>query len=125
MSSRDIEGENPLYLPQAKVYYQCCGLGPCITLASAMPPPGEVDIRMSINRGGETVFSGTTNLRQMARTFEELIDYLGRDNTFPYGVILLTGTGIVPADDFTLARGDVVEISIDGVGTLVNPVVQG
>lgn len=125
MSSRDIEGENPLYLPQAKVYYQCCGLGPCVTLASAMPPIGEVDIRMTITRSDIEVFAGETNLRQMARTFEELIDYLGRDNTFPHGVILLTGTGIVPPNDFTLRKNDRVEISIDGIGTLVNHVVQG
>jgi 2-dehydro-3-deoxy-D-arabinonate dehydratase len=125
MSSRDIEGENPLYLPQAKVYYQCCGLGPCVTLASAMPPIGEVDIRMTIFRSDIEVFAGETNLRQMARTFDELIEYLGRDNTFPHGVILLTGTGIVPPNDFTLRKNDRVEISIDGIGTLVNHVVQG
>jgi 2-dehydro-3-deoxy-D-arabinonate dehydratase len=125
MSSRDIEGENPLYLPQAKVYYQCCGLGPCVTLASAMPPIGEVDIRMTIFRSDIEVFAGETNMRQMARTFDELIDYLGRDNTFPHGVILLTGTGIVPPNDFTLRKNDRVEISIDGIGTLVNHVVQG
>ncbi|MEX2187076.1 MAG: fumarylacetoacetate hydrolase family protein [Pirellulales bacterium] len=125
MSSRDIEGENPLYLPQAKVYYQCCGLGPCVTLASDMPPIGEVEIRISISRSEIDVFSGETNLRQMARTFDELIEYLGRDNTFPNGVFLLTGTGIVPADDFTLRKGDRIEISIDGIGTLVNHVVQG
>ena len=125
MSSRDIEGENPLYLPQAKVYYQCCGLGPCITLATAMPPASEVDITMTISRADIEVFKGETNLRQMARTFEELIEYLGRDNTFPNGVFLLTGTGIVPADDFTLRKGDRIEISIDGIGTLVNHVVQG
>jgi 2-dehydro-3-deoxy-D-arabinonate dehydratase len=125
MSSRDIEGENPLYLPQAKVYYQCCGLGPCVTLASAMPPMGEVDIRMTIMRSDIEVFAGETNLRQMARTFDELVEYLGRDNTFPHGVILLTGTGIVPPNDFTLRKNDRVEISIDGIGTLVNHVVQG
>jgi 2-dehydro-3-deoxy-D-arabinonate dehydratase len=125
MSSRDIEGENPLYLPQAKVYYQCCGLGPCVTLANAMPPASEVQIRMTISRSDIEVFAGETNLRQMARTFDELIDYLGRDNTFPHGVILLTGTGIVPPNDFTLRKNDRVEISIDGIGTLVNHVVQG
>lgn len=125
MSSRDIEGENPLYLPQAKVYYQCCGLGPVVTLANTMPPIGEVDIRMSIWRSDIEVFSGETSLRQMARTFDELIEWLGRDNTFPDGVILLTGTGIVPADDFTLRKNDRVEISVDGIGTLVNVVVQG
>ncbi len=125
MSSRDIEGENPLYLPQAKVYFQCCGLGPCVTLANAMPPIGEVEIRITISRSDIDVFAGETNLRQMARTFDELIDYLGRDNTFPNGVFLLTGTGIVPADDFTLRKGDRIEISIDGIGTLVNHVVQG
>jgi 2-dehydro-3-deoxy-D-arabinonate dehydratase len=125
MSSRDIEGENPLYLPQAKVYYQCCGLGPVVTLASAMPPIGEVDIRMSIWRSDIEIFTGETNMRQMARTFDELIEWLGRDNTFPQGVILLTGTGIVPPDDFTLRKGDRVEINIEGIGALVNHVVQG
>ncbi|MCA9206656.1 MAG: fumarylacetoacetate hydrolase family protein [Pirellulaceae bacterium] len=125
MSSRDIEGDNPLYLPQAKVYNQCCGLGPWITLADAMPPRGETGISLEIERAGSVVFEGTTSVAQMARTFEDLIGWLGRDNSFPTGAFLLTGTGIVPDSDFTLERGDIVRISIEGVGTLVNPIVQG
>jgi 2-dehydro-3-deoxy-D-arabinonate dehydratase len=125
MSSRDIEGENPLYLPQAKVYNACCGLGPWITLADAMPPTEEIGIQLAVRRAGKVAFHGETSIEQMARTFEDLIGWLGRDNSFPQGVFLLTGTGIVPKDDFTLQPGDVVEITIDGVGTLSNPVVQG
>jgi len=125
MSSRDIEGENPLYLPQAKVYNQCAGLGPCITLREAMPSREESGIRLKIERAGETVFEGETNVDQMARSFEDLIDYLGREQTFPDGVILMTGTGVVPDNDFTLQDGDTVSISIDGIGTLTNPIVQG
>lgn len=125
MSSRDIEGANPLYLPQAKVYSGCCALGPWITLAGDMPPLAETGIRISIERDGGQVFSGNTALDQMARSFEELIGWLGRDNGFPDGVVLLTGTGIVPGDDFTLQAGDVVQIEIDGIGTLVNTIVQG
>jgi len=124
MSSRDIEGENPLYLPQAKVYDACCGLGPWITLADSMPKRSEIGIRLAVRRGSETVFSGETTVGHMARSFEDLIEYLGRDNSFPLGAFLLTGTGVVPTDDFTLAPGDVVEIQIDGIGTLSNPVVQ-
>jgi 2-dehydro-3-deoxy-D-arabinonate dehydratase len=125
MSSRDIEGENPLYLPQAKVYDNCCGLGPWITLAGAMPPPNEIGIRLEIRRAGERVFAGETSVAQMARSFENLIGWLGRDNSFPTGVFLLTGTGVVPPSDFTLQAGDEVSISIDGIGTLTNPIVQG
>lgn len=125
MSSRDIEGDNPLYLPQAKVYNQCCGLGPVITLAAAMPPREQTAIRLRIRRGNTDVFSGETSVAQMARTFEDLISWLGRDNSFPNGVFLLTGTGIVPDSDFTLHAGDVVEISIDGIGVLRNTIVQG
>ncbi|HEX3997918.1 MAG TPA: fumarylacetoacetate hydrolase family protein [Pirellulales bacterium] len=124
MSSRDIEGENPLYLPQAKLYDACCGLGPWITLGE---PAGdlELDIRLSVRREGRVVFAGATNTRQMARSLSELIGWLGRDNSFPGGAILLTGTGVVPESDFTLHPADVVEISIDTLGTLVNPIVQG
>jgi 2-dehydro-3-deoxy-D-arabinonate dehydratase len=125
MSSRDIEGENPLYLPQAKVYDRSCALGPCVTLLIGMPRPAQTEIGMFIRRGGSTVFAGKTSVAQMARTFDDLIDYLGRDNSFPNGAILLTGTGIVPQDDFTLQPGDIIEITIDGIGSLVNPVVQG
>ena len=125
MSSRDIEGENPLYLPQAKVYDQSCSLGPCITLAEFMPDPEAIGIHLAVLRRHAIVFEGKTNAGQMHRTFRDLIDYLGRDNTFRYGAVLLTGTGIVPDDDFRLKAGDIINITIDGIGTLVNPVVQG
>jgi 2-dehydro-3-deoxy-D-arabinonate dehydratase len=124
MSARDIEGQNPLYLPQAKVYDACCGLGPCIALAGEMPPHETLEIRMSIRRRGGTVFEGKTSVGQMARSFDDLIDWLGRENSFPGGTFLMTGTGIVPDSDFSLESGDVVEISIDGIGTLFNPVVK-
>jgi 2-dehydro-3-deoxy-D-arabinonate dehydratase len=125
MSSRDIEGDNPLYLPQAKVYNQCCGLGPWITLPSSMPGRDKIGIRLVIRRDGETAFEGSTSVAQMARSFENLIGWLARDNSFPTGAFLLTGTGIVPDSNFTLMADDVVEITIDGIGTLSNPIVQG
>lgn len=125
MSSRDIEGENPLYLPQAKVYDACCGLGPCITLAGKMPPHDSIGIRIVIRRAGMVEFEGTTSVGQMARPFGDLIHWLGLDNSFPTGVFLLTGTGIVPEREFTLESGDVVAITIDGIGTLINPIRQG
>ena len=122
MSSRDIEGENPLYLPQAKVYDGSCAIGPVITLAGAMPPLAGVQIRMEIDRGGQRAFEGSTNLGQMARTPESLVEWLTRETSFPQGAILLTGTGIVPPDEFTLASGDEIRIIIDGIGTLANRV---
>lgn len=122
LSSRDIEGENPLYLPQAKVYDGSCAIGPCLTLASAMPPQDEIGIRMWIERDGAPVFQGQTSAGQLARSFADLIDYLTREHSFPDGVCLLTGTGIVPTADFTLAAGDRVRIEIDGIGELVNTV---
>lgn len=125
MSSRDIEGENPLYLPQAKVYNACCALGPWITLASAMGKPDEITIELSVERRGKLAFQGSTSVGQMARTFDDLMGWLARDNSFPDGAILLTGTGVVPGDDFSLAAGDRVKISISGIGTLENHVVQG
>jgi 2-dehydro-3-deoxy-D-arabinonate dehydratase len=125
MSSRDIEGDNPLYLPQAKCYNQSCGLGPWVTLPVGMPPRNDIGIRLVIHRGGKIVFDSRTSVEQMARTFENLIGWLGRDNSFPTGAFLLTGTGIVPDRSFTLEAGDIVEIKIDGIGTLLNPVVQG
>jgi 2-dehydro-3-deoxy-D-arabinonate dehydratase len=125
MSSRDIEGDNPLYLPQAKCYNQCCGLGPWITLHRDMPPVADIGINLAIHRGSAKVFEGHTSAAQMARSFENLISWLGRDQSFPTGCFLLTGTGIVPDNAFTLHAGDVVEISIDGIGVLRNPVVRG
>jgi 2-dehydro-3-deoxy-D-arabinonate dehydratase len=124
MSARDIEGENPLYLPQAKVYDHSCALGPVVTLAKEMPPAERVTIRLTIDRLGKRVFEGATGLNRMARTFDDLISWLGRDNSFPHGVILLTGTGIVPPDDFTLQPDDRVSIEVTGIGKLTNIVEQ-
>jgi 2-dehydro-3-deoxy-D-arabinonate dehydratase len=124
MSARDIEGENPLYLPQAKVYNASCALGPAITLADSMPPLDQITIRMSIERRGQTVFEGSTPVSNMARSFADLIRWLGQDNSFPHGVILLTGTGLVPPDEFTLHAGDLVAIEISGIGRLTNLVEQ-
>ncbi|HMF28763.1 MAG TPA: fumarylacetoacetate hydrolase family protein [Candidatus Cybelea sp.] len=125
MSARDIEGENPLYLPQAKVYDGSCGLGPVVALADDdMPTLPEIAIRLIIERGRDVVFEGNTNLAQMARNFSDLVTWLGRDNSFPHGVVLLTGTGIVPADDFALRAGDRVHIDISGIGRLSNVVAQ-
>jgi 2-dehydro-3-deoxy-D-arabinonate dehydratase len=125
VSCRDIEGENPLYLPQAKMFDGCCALGPVVTLASSMPPREKVHIRLVIDRDGQEVFSGTTSLGKMARNFEDLVSWLGREQRFPHGVILLTGTGIVPPDEFSLQPGDQVSISIDGIGTLTTGVERG
>ena len=125
MSSRDIEGENPLYLPQAKMYGRCCAVGPMIALGEAVPDAKQLTIHIAIQRGGQTVFHGNVNTSKIVRRYEDLVAYLGRDNLFPDGVMLLTGTGIVPGDDFTLESGDSVSITIDGIGTLQNPVVRG
>ncbi|MBX6361459.1 MAG: fumarylacetoacetate hydrolase family protein [Acidobacterium ailaaui] len=121
MSSRDIEGENPLYLPQAKIYTGSCALGPCILLDSA-PLAKETGIFLEIERQGGTAFSGKTTLAAMKRELQELVAYLFRDNSFPHGVFLMTGTGIIPDATFTLQRGDMVRIRMDGIGTLENPV---
>lgn len=125
MSSREIEGDNPLYLPQAKVYDGCCGLGPCIALASGVSKPDQLKIQMLVRRNHHAIFNGETNVSQMARTFDNLISWLKRSNTFPKGVFLLTGTGIVPDNDFTLEPGDYVEIAIEGIGKLSNPIERG
>jgi 2-dehydro-3-deoxy-D-arabinonate dehydratase len=122
MSSRDIEGENPLYLPHAKFYDHACAIGPSIILADAMPKPDDITIRLLIERAGKTAFDGSTRVSAMKRTFQELIDWLGKETSFPGGAILLTGTGVVPPDDFTLAAGDLVHIDIAGIGRLTNPV---
>ena len=122
MSARDIEGENPLYLPQAKMYDRSCALGPVITLADALPPPDQVVIRMTIERHGQCVFDGSTRLSAMARALTDLVDWLGREMAFPHGVILLTGTGIVPPDAFSLTAGDAIHIEIAGIGRLSNVV---
>lgn len=124
MSARDIEGENPLYLPQAKVYRQCAGLGPCILLADGSLDMEGTELQLVIERGGVEVFQGSTNLGQLNRTLEDLADWLYRDSEFPNGAFLMTGTGIVPADDFTLQNGDNVSVTITGIGTLTNPIVK-
>jgi len=121
MSSRDIEGENPLYLPQAKVYDGSCALGPGILVATE-PLASTTGIHIEIRRSGSAVFSDSTTLAAMKRDPVELVEYLFRENTFPDGCFLLTGTGIVPPHSFTLASGDEIAITIDGIGTLTNPV---
>ncbi len=121
MSSRDIEGENPLYLPQAKVYDGCCALGPAILLSSD-PLPAETEIKIKIERAGAEVFAGTTTLARMKRTPTELVGWLFRDNSFPVGCLMMTGTGIVPPSTFTLDHGDVVTIEIPPIGVLRNVV---
>jgi 2-dehydro-3-deoxy-D-arabinonate dehydratase len=121
MSSRDIEGANPLYLPQAKVYTASCALGPGIVTGRVDEWP-RTTIRLSIDRGGAIAFYGQVETSQIHRVVAELVEYLGRSNTFPDGVVLFTGTGIVPPADFTLAAGDVISITIDSLGTLTNTV---
>ena len=121
MSSRDIEGENPLYLPQAKVYNGSCAVGPCI-LFSAEPLASTTAIRLEISRGGKVAFEDSTTLASLKRDPKELAEYLYRELDFPHGALLMTGTGIVPPDAFTLQSGDVIRITIDGIGTLENPV---
>jgi 2-dehydro-3-deoxy-D-arabinonate dehydratase len=121
MSSRDIEGENPLYLPQAKVYDRSCALGPGV-LVTAAPLPPAAEVGLEISRQGAVVFSGSTPLSNLKRQPSELIEFLYRDCSFPNGCFLLTGTGVVPPDEFTLAHGDRIRITIDGIGTLENHV---
>lgn len=120
MSSRSIEGENPLYLPQAKNYTGACSLGPCLVVADAPAP--ETTIAIAISRDGNEVFSGETSLSQIKRSFEELAGYLFRANHFKNGVYLMTGTGIVPDPSFTLQENDKIAIAIEGIGTLQNTV---
>jgi len=121
MSSRDIEGENPLYLPQAKVYDGSCALGPAIVLGD---PPTSAAIELTIARNSVVVFHGGTNTSRIRRSFDELVGFLFRDNSFPDGCLLMTGCGVVPDAEFTLEPADVVTITIDGAGSLRNHVVQ-
>ncbi len=123
MSSRDIEGENLLYLPQAKIYDRACAVGPWITAGVSETAARTWTIQITILRGGASVFNGEVNVSQIKRGFQELIDYLFRSQKFPHGAIMLTGTGVVPANEFTLAVGDRVKITISGIGTLENEVV--
>jgi 2-dehydro-3-deoxy-D-arabinonate dehydratase len=124
MSARDIEGENPLYLPQAKLYRQSCALGPCVFIPESPIDRAKTRISVAVKRKAKEAFRGATDLGQMMRTFEDLIAWLYRENDFPNGACLLTGTGVVPPDDFTLEDGDVVTIEVTGIGTLTNPVVK-
>ena len=121
VSSRDIEGENPLYLPQAKIYDGSCALGPCI-LVSSEPLPAVTPIELRVSRAGMVVVEGRTTFSQMRRDVRELVEFLYRETTFPTGCILLTGTGIVPPDDFTLQAGDEIAIDVPVIGTLANTV---
>ena len=121
MSSRDIEGENPLYLPQAKTYDGCCALGPCV-LFPAEPLPAATEIQLEIRRAGNAAFTGATSIAQIKRTLASLAEFLYREASFPHGSYLLTGTGIVPPNDFTLAAGDEIRITIPPIGCLINTV---
>jgi 2-dehydro-3-deoxy-D-arabinonate dehydratase len=121
MSSRSIEGENPLYLPQAKTYDACAAVGPCIYVTDK-PLPADTMIYLYIKRDGKKVFTGEVPISQMKRTPEELTSFVFRECSFPHGCLIMTGTGIVPANDFTLKSGDEIEIAIDHIGVLVNTV---
>jgi 2-dehydro-3-deoxy-D-arabinonate dehydratase len=119
MSSRSIEGENPLYLPQAKTYDGSAAVGPCVYLTEE-PLPAETVIKMQICRGSASVFEGEVAISQMKRTMQELVTYLFKEYSFPYGCLLMTGTGIIPPIDFTLRHNDEIRITIDPIGTLIN-----
>jgi 2-dehydro-3-deoxy-D-arabinonate dehydratase len=121
MSSRSIEGENPLYLPQAKTYDACAAIGPCIYVTEE-PLNRDTNIHLEIDRSGKKVFEGNVGISQMKRTPEELVSFVFRECSFPHGCLVMTGTGIVPEHDFTLKSGDEINITIDGIGTLTNKV---
>jgi 2-dehydro-3-deoxy-D-arabinonate dehydratase len=121
MSSRSIEGENPLYLPQAKPYDGCAAIGPCIFITEN-PIEKCTSISLEINRNSEKIFEGNIGINQMKRTLEELVSFVYRECSFPYGCLIMTGTGIVPPNDFTLRSGDEIKITIDNIGTLINTV---
>jgi 2-dehydro-3-deoxy-D-arabinonate dehydratase len=122
VSSRSIEGENPLYLPQAKVFTGSCALGPALVPAAHVAPLAELTVELEIHRDRKLLFADSVSLANLRRTPEELLGWLFQALDFPVGVVLLTGTSIVPPSDLTLAAGDIVTIAIAGVGTLVNPV---
>lgn len=122
VSSRDIEGQNPLYLPQAKVYDRCCSLGPCIASPDTVGDPHDLAMEMEITRSGETVYTEATRTSEMVRTVEELVSALTAHNPVPELCVLLTGTSLVPPDEFTLQADDEVRIDIESIGTLTNPV---
>ncbi len=124
VSSRDIEGDNPLYLPQAKVYDRCCAVGPCVASPETVGDPCNLELSMTIERGDEVTFDGSTSTAKMVRSPEDLVSYLTRHNAVPELTVLLTGTSLVPEDDFTLREGDRVAIDIENVGRLENLVVS-
>jgi 2-dehydro-3-deoxy-D-arabinonate dehydratase len=124
VSSRDIEGENPLYLPQAKVYDRCCSIGPCVASTGTIPDPHDLRMDLEIERDGDVLFEDATSTGEMVRTCEELVSYLARSNPLPEMAVLLTGTALVPPEAFTLRPGDEVRIEIESVGRLRNPVVE-
>lgn len=121
ISSRSIEGENPLYLPQAKTYDECAALGPCIYVTD-QPLDGNIMISLVIKRNNAVVFEGSVAINQMKRTVQELVSFVYRECSFPHGCLIMTGTGVVPGNDFTLQSGDEIIISIDNIGTLINTV---
>ena len=124
VSAWDIERDNPLYLPQSKVFYGCCALGPMFVTPSEIDDPYNLDMRCTVLRGEETLYEGGVNTSQINWKFEQLTEFLMRDNPIPFGTVVSTGTGIIVPNDLPLAAGDVVEIEIDGFGTLSNPVKQ-
>lgn len=125
MSSRSIEGENPLYLPQAKVYAGSCAIGPGIVPAESIPDPGGLVVSLQVRRGDQIVFTGRTDTGQLVRPLPDLVSWLFEEQDFPDGAVLSTGTGIVPDLDFSLEAGDEVTIAVDQIGELTNPVVRG
>lgn len=122
VSSRSIEGENPLYLPQAKIYTGCAAVGPVITMPHEIPGPDQLGITLVIERDGAEYFRGETSTAEIHRSLDELLSWLHKGNSFPDGVFLMTGTGIIPPDAFTLKANDTVRITIEGIGTLTNRV---
>ncbi len=124
VSARDIEGENPLYLTQSKIYRNSCSIGPVITTKDEIPDPRSLKIGLRIVRRGKIAFEGATNTSRMKRTIDELLAYLRRDNVFFGWTVFMTGTGIVPPDDFSLEDGDTVEIDVDRIGVLKNSVTR-
>jgi len=124
VSARDIEAENPLYLPQSKTYYNCCAFGPFIVTEDEIGNPYNLNISLKIRRGGEIIYMGETNTSKLKRKIEEMVDFLMRDNPIPDGTLLMTGTGIVPGKDITLKQDDIVEIEIEKIGKLVTPVIK-
>ncbi|WP_224450409.1 fumarylacetoacetate hydrolase family protein [Haloprofundus salilacus] len=122
ISSRSIEGENPLYLPQAKTYDRCCSIGPCVATTTSIEDPHDLTMAMTIARDGDVLYDDQTSTANMIRTCEELVSYYTRHNAVPEFAVLLTGTSLVPEDDFTLREDDHIEINIEGIGTLTNDV---